>query len=110
MDMENEIRLLLDLPAEETTTYVNGVPFNKLVTFLASKMGKVYINLHEKHVSNEARITDLETFKINFQAEYDAFQAEYALYKDSVQLQINTFQDALGTLADFQAAIQDTVA
>ncbi len=108
--MEEEIRLLLDLPAEQSAEYVSGVHFDNLITFLGSKMGKVYIDLHEKHLSNEILINDLEAFRTSFLTDYNAFQAEYALYKDSTQLQIDTFQSDLGTLAEFEAAIQDTVA
>ena len=108
--MEEEIRLLLDLPAEDSANYIDGVHFNDLVTFLGSKMGKVYIDLHEKHLADESRIADIEAFKTSFMTDYTAFQAEYALYKTNVQLQIDTFQTDLGTLAEYQASIQDTVA
>jgi len=108
--MEEEIRLLLDLPAAQSAEYVDGVHFDSLITFLGSKMGKVYIDLQQKHLSNGTLISNLEAFRTSFLADYNAFQAEYALYKDNTQLQIDTFQSNLGTLAEFQTAIQDTVA
>lgn len=107
--MEEEIRLLLDLPAEQSALYVDGVQFGDLITFLGSKVGKVYADLHAKHLTDATAIADLELFRTNFMTDYNAFQAEYSLYKDSVQIQLNTITTDIGTLAEFTAAVQDTV-
>ncbi len=108
--MEEEIRLLLDLPAAQSAEYVNGVHFNDLITFVGSKMGKVYIDLHQKHLNNLQHIQDLESFRDQFVIDSNAYKAQMELYKTDTQLQIDTFAANLGTFEDFQASIQDTVA
>jgi len=107
--MEEEIRALLALPEEQSSGYVNGIRFEDLVTFLGSKMGKVYLDLNSKYIQNKERIEDLEEFRTTFMVTYNTFVAEYELHKEDMQLQIDEFKTHLGTIEDFRSSIQETV-
>jgi hypothetical protein len=106
---ETDLRRMLDLPAEQSADYASGVAFPDLLTFLGSKMGKVYVDLYNKHQSQETTIEELSTWRDQFIIDYEAFQAEYTLYKINTQTQIDGIISNLGTLEDFQAGIQETV-